>query len=147
MRRRTFTSFLLLAACGAGPGEEAAAQPTGRCAHCGMLVAGDWLACGATQADGGPVVFDTPKCLFGYLASAAGAGASEAWVTEYYGRTRQPVDRVVYVDGSDVSGPMGADLVPIAPRERAEEFVRDHGGTILDLAAARVRALQLFRHG
>jgi nitrous oxide reductase accessory protein NosL len=69
------------------------------------------------------------------------------WVTEYYGRTRRAFDQVVYVDGSDVLGPMGADLVPVAPRERAEEFVRDHGGTILDPAAARARAPQLFRHG
>ena len=146
MRRRAFTSFVLLAAC-SSPGEEAAAQPTGRCAHCGMLVAGDWLACGATMPDGRAVVFDTPKCLFGSLGGRDGAGASEVWVTEYYGRTRRAFDQVVYVDGSDVLGPMGADLVPVAPRERAEEFVRDHGGTILDPAAARARAPQLFRHG
>lgn len=146
MQRRTFTAFLFVAACGASPGEEAAAQPTGRCAHCGMHIAGDWLTSGATRANGQHVEFDTPKCLFAYLAGGDGAGATDVWVTEYYGRTRQPVDRVVYVDGSDVMGPMGNDLIPIESRERADGFVRDHGGTVLDVAAARTRGPALFRY-
>ncbi len=33
--------------------------------------------------------------------------------------------------GSDVIGPMGDDLVPVAP-ERADAFVRDHGGRVID---------------
>lgn len=145
LSRRAFSvGSLFLAACGAA-GEEAAAQPTDRCAHCGMHVASDWLTSGATVS-GRALVFDTPKCLFAYLATADGAGATDVWVTEYYGRTHQPADRMVYVDGSDVMGPMGNDLLPIEDRSRAEGFVRDHGGTILDAAAARARGPELFRY-
>ena len=144
MHRRAFTVSVFLAACGAGPNEEVAAQPTDRCGHCGMRI-GDWLTCTAMRADGQPVSFDTPKCLFAFLASEEGAGAREPAVTEYYSRTSRPADSVVYVDGSDVMGPMGRDLIPIEPRERAEGFVRDHGGTILDPSAARARGPELFR--
>lgn len=150
MKRRTFalgavSAGFVLAACGAS-NEEAAAQPTDRCAHCGMHIAGDWLTSGTTRADGVRVEFDTPKCLFAFLGGEAGRGATESWVTEYYGREHRGIDAVVYVDGSDVMGPMGNDLLPIEGRERADGFVRDHGGTVLDLAAARARGVELFRY-
>jgi nitrous oxide reductase accessory protein NosL len=145
VNRRVFSTFLLVAACGASPGEEVAAQPTGRCAHCGMRIT-DWLTSTATRANGEHAEFDTPKCLFAFLASEEGAGARDLEVTEYYTRTRRAADAVVYVDGSDVTGPMGPDLIPIESRERAESFVHDHGGTILDLAGARARGPELFRY-
>lgn len=144
MNRRSFVAFaLVLAACGASR-EEAAAQPTDRCAHCGMRIAGDWLTSGATTSEARSVQFDTPKCLFAWLAGD-GAGASGLWVTEYYGRTHHDVEGLFYVDGSDVMGPMGADLIPIDGRDRADAFARDHGGNVLDLARARARAAALFR--
>ena len=34
-----------------------------------------------------------------------------------------------YVVGSDVTGPMGKELIPFATREAALEFSKDHGGT------------------
>lgn len=150
MKRRTFTLGAIClgfvsAACGAS-NEEAAAQPIDRCAHCGMHIAGDWLTSGATRADGVRVQFDTPKCLFAYLGGEPGRGATESWVTEYYAREHRDIAAVVYVDGSDVMGPMGHDLIPIEGRERADGFVRDHGGTVLELAAARARGIELFRY-
>lgn len=144
MNRRSFAiGTLFLAACGANR-EEAAAQPSDRCAHCGMHIAGDWLTSGATHA-GHDVQFDTPKCLFAWLAGD-GAGATSVWVTEYYGRTHHDIEGLFYLDGSDVMGPMGADLIPIDGRDRADAFARDHGGTVLDLAAARARGPALFHY-
>ena len=144
MNRRAFlATTVLLAACGATE-EEAAAQPPDRCAHCGMHVAGDWLTSGARTAAGASVVFDTPKCLFAWM-NGDGAGASEAWVTEYYAREHRPIADVWYVIGSDVTGPMGADLIPVQGPQR-ESFVRDHGGTAIELTAARARVGELFRY-
>ncbi len=144
MNRRSFAiGTLFLAACGASR-EEAAAQPTDRCAHCGMRIPSDWLTAGATLG-GRQVQFDTPKCLFAWLGGE-GSGATDVWVTEYYGRTRHDVVGLFYVDGSDVMGPMGADLIPIDGRDRADGFARDHGGTVLELEAARSRAAALFRY-
>jgi nitrous oxide reductase accessory protein NosL len=144
MKRRTFVVIAgLLTACGAGR-EEAAAQPSDRCAHCGMHLAEDWLTGGARTAAGANVRFDTPKCLLAWL-NGDGAGASDAWVTEYYARDHRPIAEVSYVIGSDLSGPMGADLIPV-DLHRRDAFVRDHGGTGLDLATARARVAELFRY-
>jgi copper chaperone NosL len=150
MKRRTFTAFTVLVAaggvaCGASR-EEAAAQPSERCAHCGMSIGSDWLASGATTRTTAAVQFDTPKCLFAWLGGAEGTGAREPWVTEYYSRERRAIDGLFFVDGSDVMGPMGGDLIPVEGRDRADGFARDHGGTVLDAAAARTRGPELFRY-
>ncbi|HEX9181441.1 MAG TPA: nitrous oxide reductase accessory protein NosL [Burkholderiales bacterium] len=47
---------------------------------------------------------------------------------EYYGLTRVDARKAYYVTGSDVLGPMGHELVPVANRADAEEFLRDHKG-------------------
>jgi nitrous oxide reductase accessory protein NosL len=52
-------------------------------------------------------------------------------VTEYYFQKRTPVADVFFVMGSDVVGPMGKALVPIAGREAAERFRQDHHGSRL----------------
>jgi nitrous oxide reductase accessory protein NosL len=49
-------------------------------------------------------------------------------VTEYYSVTRIDARAAWYVIGSDTLGPMGHELVPLATREDAEEFLRDHKG-------------------
>jgi nitrous oxide reductase accessory protein NosL len=49
-------------------------------------------------------------------------------VTEYYGVTRIDARQAWYVIGSDVLGPMGHELIPLATREDAEEFLSDHAG-------------------
>ncbi len=49
-------------------------------------------------------------------------------VTDFY--NLQPVDarKAFYVIGSDVLGPMGHELVPLASREDAADFLKDHKG-------------------
>jgi copper chaperone NosL len=86
--------------------------------------------------DGAAEHFDGAKDLFKYLFDLAkyapgrtrtdiGAVA----VTEYYGLTRIDPHAAWFVIGSDVLGPMGHELVPLASRDDAEEFMRDHQGT------------------
>lgn len=122
-------ALFLLTACSA-EGGQAHAQSTARCANCGMRVQPDspWRA-GLTNREGEALLFDAPKCMFRVLRGERGEGARDPWVIEYDSRERRPASSVVYVIGSDVQSPMGRDLVPIASRERAERFLRDHHGT------------------
>ncbi|RMF71479.1 MAG: nitrous oxide reductase accessory protein NosL, partial [Alphaproteobacteria bacterium] len=86
-------------------------------------------------ADGQRLVFDGPKDLFRYLQEPSlrlpgrsPAEVRQVWVTEYYSATPIPARDVFFIAGSDVMGPMGAELVPVKGRKQAETFMRDHGG-------------------
>ena len=134
----------LALACGDDAGE--AAAETTRCDLCGMVVDPEsgWRAGGAS-ADGGELSFDTPKCLFRHHHERG--PVSEPWVIEYDSQARRPADELFYVLGSDVEGPMGRDLVPLASRERAQGFLADHQGErvlAFDEVTADVAA-ELFR--
>lgn len=142
MSRRLATRALLLLApiLGAALLVGAAAAPKtpgpkDRCAACGMLVAPyeSWV----TQlhfADGSVAFFDGSKCLFRFLLRRAAEGErgepalAGGFVTGYYDLKPIPFDQAWFVTGSDVTGPMGAELVPLATREEAEEFSADHQG-------------------
>jgi nitrous oxide reductase accessory protein NosL len=108
-----------------------------RCGVCGMYVAKypQWVA-SIGFADGTVVFFDGPKDMFRYLLDLAtfraGATADQVagvFVTDYY--STRPIDgrAAFYVVGSDVMGPMGAELVPASDRGDAETLMKDHGGT------------------
>jgi len=103
-----------------------------RCRKCGMRVEDHprWIA-GLTTDSGATERFCSPRCLFAHWRSERGAGARHAWVTEYYTQKPTPVNEVLFVAGSDVIGPMGTALVPIAGRAAAEQFLGDHHGTRL----------------
>ena len=105
--------------------------PKDRCAVCGMFVAKfpNWVATIA-YPDGSHRFFDGPKDLFRYLQNEGGSAAEEAeiWVTDYYTTKPLKAHDAVFVRGSDVLGPMGAELVPLASVELAESFRADHGG-------------------
>lgn len=106
------------------------AASSARCAFCGMRIPpGSHWAAGATTSAGAAVSFDTPGCLFRYRFSNRGQGLRAPWITEYYGRSGAHVDArtVSFVPGSDVVGPMGPDLVPVATN-RVDAFRRDHHG-------------------
>lgn len=101
-----------------------------RCGKCGMLVDDHprWVA-GMITASGEPQRFCCPRCLFAHGHSPRGSGGRDAWVTEYYTQQRLSVTNVLFVMGSDLTGPMGKALVPIAGRTPAEQFMKDHRGT------------------
>lgn len=123
---------LLLAGAASGP------RPPGskeRCPTCGMLVAPyeAWIA-QAHLADGSIAWFDGSKCLFRFLLTrpkGEGHGSkavAAGWVTGYYDLKPIPLEKAWFVTGSDVTGPMGAELVPLPTRKEAEEFSADHKG-------------------
>ncbi len=123
--------------------------PKDRCAVCGMFVAKypNWVATIA-YPDGSHLFFDGPKDLFRYLRGEGGSTTPDAeiWVTDYY--TIKPLNarEAVFVHGSDVLGPMGAEFVPLASGEFAESFMMDHGGegplTFDQIDAAVLRSLE-----
>jgi copper chaperone NosL len=106
------------------------------CPVCGMLVSKypNWVAT-VVYRDGHAHHFDGAKDMFKYLHDlpkyAAGHDAKDIaaiGVTEFYGLTRIDARSALYVIGSDVLGPMGHELVPLATRADAEDFLKDHKG-------------------
>lgn len=111
--------------------------PRDVCPVCGMFVAKypEWVAT-VLWSDGEAAHFDGPKDFFKYLEKLdkyapgrtpdqiAGMG-----VTEYYGLALIDAKAARYVIGSDVYGPMGHELVPLATAVDATDFLRDHKGT------------------
>jgi nitrous oxide reductase accessory protein NosL len=87
-----------------------------------------WVA-GLTNAAGKQERFCCERCMLAHLRGPQGAGSHSAWVTEYYTQQRRPIAEVLFVIGSDITGPMGQAMVPIAGRDAAEQFRTDHGGT------------------
>jgi len=117
-------AVLLACACGAEPDRP-------RCAHCGMRVdPASPFRTGATDAQGAERSFDSPKCLLRWL-HGEGRGAREPWAIGYYTGGRRPAAELFWVEGGDVRGPMGRDLVPVEDGPRAERFAGDHGGRVL----------------
>jgi nitrous oxide reductase accessory protein NosL len=102
-----------------------------KCPVCGMFVAKypDWVA-ETVFKDGTYAVFDGAKDLFRYLLDRKGAGRDIAavYVTDYYAVTPVDASTAFYVMGSDVYGPMGAELVPFRSEQEAREFLKDHQG-------------------
>jgi hypothetical protein len=96
-----------------------------RCALCGMKIdpLSAWRA-DLELTDGTTRHFDTPRCA---LRAWRGGrfDARAVRVIEYYERVWKDGNEVVFVVGSDVNGPMGADLVPVDPL-RAQKFADDH---------------------
>jgi nitrous oxide reductase accessory protein NosL len=107
-----------------------------RCPVCGMLVAPypDWTA-QVRHGDGTTVFFDGCKDLFKYLLMFEiyaprqdRRDVAAVFVTNYYDGEVVPARTALFVTGSDVTGPMGAELVPHRSFEAAEDFLKDHHG-------------------
>lgn len=121
MRGAVLAAALALVACRR---EERAS----RCARCGMAVpASSHWAAGAVRADGRALSFDTPGCMFRQRAADPSLRDARLWVTPYYARAGVHEDArgLLYAVGSNVRGPMGADLIPLREFEAAT-FTRDH---------------------
>ena len=132
------TVLLLSGTLQPGQGAGAVPRPGERdtCPVCGMFVAlyPEWVAT-AVFRDGHAQHFDGAKDLFKYLLAlpkyAPGHQATDIdtiVVTEYYSVARIDARSARYVIGSDVLGPMGHELIPLATPEDANEFIGDHGG-------------------
>lgn len=107
-----------------------------RCPVCGMFVKSypEWIAT-ISFNDGTQLFFDGPKDLLRYYFDLPDKDRqksrdqiSDLFVTEYYTTRLTPVSDLYFVLGSDVYGPMGKELVPVAELETAQTFQRDHQG-------------------
>jgi nitrous oxide reductase accessory protein NosL len=94
----------------------------------------EWVAT-VVYRDGHTHHFDGAKDLFKYLQDvpkyAKGHNAQDIAtiaVTEYYGLARIDARAALFVIGSDVLGPMGHELIPLANDKDAQEFMADHKG-------------------
>ena len=107
-----------------------------KCPVCGMFVAKypDWVAV-LRFKDGRALSFDGPKDLFTayldltrYAPGRSPADVAAIEVKDYY--SLRPIDgfKAVFVIGSDVTGPMGRELVPFADARDAAAFLQDHHG-------------------
>jgi nitrous oxide reductase accessory protein NosL len=112
---------------------------TDTCPVCGMFVAKypEWIAT-VLYRDGHAHHFDGAKDLFKYLLDLArwapGHRAEDIaaiGVTEYYELKRIDARQACYVIGSDVLGPMGHELIPLATEEDAAGFLEDHEGSAI----------------
>jgi len=129
---------------------------TDTCPVCGMFVSKypAWVATVQYQ-DGHSHHFDGAKDMFKYLHDlpkwAPGHRTEEIkaiGVTEYYGLQMIDARQAVYVIGSEVYGPMGHELVPLATEEDAREFMRDHKGVkIMRFAQVRPKLLKSLDNG
>ena len=55
-------------------------------------------------------------------------GISKILVSEYYSQKAIDATKAYYVVGSDVYGPMGAELIPFSSQKEAKTFYMDHKG-------------------
>jgi copper chaperone NosL len=132
-----FLSVPLSSASDKKPGE---IRKSDKCPVCGMFVEKyrNWLA-EIFFSDGTYAVFDGPKDMFRYYLdikkynpSKTVSDISAVYVTEYYSTGIMEARKAFFVQGSDVYGPMGLELVPLASEAKAQEFLKDHKGkTIL----------------
>lgn len=110
--------------------------PKDLCPVCGMLVSKypHWVAT-IVYKDGHAHHFDGAKDLFKFWFDppkyAAGHSRNQMMriaVTDYYNLQAVDAKTAFYVIGSDVLGPMGYELVPLATQADADDFMKEHKG-------------------
>jgi copper chaperone NosL len=130
--------FLFFLTVAAGAADEKPGKPAAKdkCPVCGMFVYKypDWVA-QALFRDGARLYFDGAKDFFKfyfnpskYLPGKVRKDMVAVWVTDYYSLEGSDGFRAYYVIGSDVLGPMGRELIPLAREAEAREFLKDHKG-------------------
>jgi nitrous oxide reductase accessory protein NosL len=68
--------------------------------------------------------FDVPA----YAPSRSVADIAAIYVTDYYSLNLVDGRKAFYVVGSDIIGPMGRELIPLAAERDAATFLGDHKG-------------------
>ncbi len=107
-----------------------------KCPVCGMFVYKypDFVAVMVFK-DGSTAFFDGVKDMFKYYQNISKynpkkkeADVESIYVTDYYNLTLMNGRKAYYVQGSDVYGPMGRELIPFEKEQEAKEFMKDHKG-------------------
>lgn len=110
--------------------------PKDKCPVCGMFVHKypAWTVA-IRFTDGSHAWFDGAKDLFIYLNNLSRyapdrkqAMISAIEVKDYYSLKLIDGRTAFYVTGSNVYGPMGHELIPLAKLAEAQEFLKDHAG-------------------
>ncbi len=121
---------------GAADKKMPAPSPRDKCPVCGMFVAKypDWTTA-VLFKNGSHVFFDGTKDMFKYLFDLKrydplrkAADIEDVMVRDYYRLEWLSAHKAWYVLDSDVYGPMGRELIPLALEADAREFLRDHKG-------------------
>jgi copper chaperone NosL len=116
-------------------------KPTSKdkCPVCGMFVYKypDWVV-QIVFRDGSVAFFDGAKDMFKYYLNMnkynprqKETDIESVYVTDYYSLTLVDGLKAYYVQGSDVFGPMGRELIPFEKEREAREFMKDHKGKVL----------------
>lgn len=94
----------------------------------------NWVAFSRCK-DGTTNYFDGPKDMFTHYFNPGrftpGKQQSDIialGVKEYYSLQTIDAKSAYFVSGSDVTGPMGAELIPFATQKDAASFMNDHKG-------------------
>ncbi len=110
--------------------------PMDLCPVCGMIVSKEpnWIAT-LVWKEGHAQHFDGAKDMFKFLEAlpkyAPGRKREDIRfivVTDFYNLQKIEAVKSLYVIGSDVMGPMGYELIPLATKDDAEDFLKDHKG-------------------
>lgn len=128
--------FLLGSLAFAEAGKPIKPSPNDKCQVCGMFVAKypKWIS-EIIFKDGSYAFFDGPKDMFKYYHDLGKYNPSKktsdilaVYVTEYYSTKLMPAEKMFFIKGSDVNGPMGDELIPIESEKNAKGFMKDHNG-------------------
>ena len=141
IRYLILTLLILIAYTLVSAGEEGPIRPAAKdkCPVCGMFVAKyPEFAAQIIFKDGSYAVFDGVKDLFKYYLKLTKYNPSKVltnidsiYVTDYYDLKWIDGYKAYFVEGSDVYGPMGRELIPFEKKEGAEQFMIDHIGKSL----------------
>ncbi len=113
-------------------------RPTAKekCPVCGMFITKypDWTSA-VLFKDGSPAFFDGAKDMFKYLLDLKRYSPTKkkedieaVWVQDYYSLSPIMAGKAWFVQGSDIFGPMGRELIPLETESGAREFLKDHKG-------------------
>ena len=136
------STFIVLIACTlVSAGEKGPITPAAKdkCPVCGMFVAKyPDFAAQINFKDDAYAVFDGVKDMFKYYFNLAKYNPGKKltdidsiYVTDYYDLKWIDGYKAFYVEGSDVYGPMGREIIPFEKKEGAEQFMTDHIGKSL----------------
>ncbi len=138
MRRVLIAAVVLALLVPVVAGERGPVKPQVRdkCPVCGMFVQKypDFLA-EVVFKDGSYAVFDGTKDMFKYYFDLAKYNPAKRtgdidaiYVTDYYELKLVDATKAFYVDGSNVFGPMGKELISFEKEADARQFAADHNG-------------------
>ncbi|NWF66292.1 MAG: nitrous oxide reductase accessory protein NosL [Campylobacterales bacterium] len=107
-----------------------------KCPVCGMFVEPykKWVAKIEVEDDK-YFVFDGAKDMFKFYFEPLKFGAKSdkfktVFVTDYYDVVGIEAKSAYFVLNSDVFGPMGNELIPFESEQKAQNFIKDHGGYV-----------------